>query len=1501
MPKYLTVLTISVWLGLIASSFLPVSSQVGTALSQVQAGEPDIPAVVDSLYFGVPAGNGDRPWYLALDSARRRLYTLNEGLAHTHQGNTISVIDLEREQIVDLLPLNNMPEPQTYPPSPLDLQLDPYRPRLYALSGDRYGDAPPPSLTVIDTDTMTVVATIPGVQAFAVGPERLYLAFQERLWAVEAESLVEVASQSLDLRQFNSPLRLDVAANRLYVGRGQPWSVEIFTADTLEPVGSAAVAGDLAELVLDAANQRLLIVSGDTSTASLSALDLDGRPLADPAPVALQSYLYSAPPLASTGSTLYLVDSTPDYRYELELIDQADLTVRRRLPLVTRPNDMLIDADTDLLYATYSSPDSYVLLLDPATGESHSIFTALTVTDALADPESDRLYVLDNSGALQIVSLSDYRPIDQVETGQRTTFKTYDSAGQLSLDPGRERLYLSGEPVRMVDTATLEVTSYPDLIGQLTPDPTGDRLYLTPPCNCRSEQCNTLILSANTMTGTQAIFPSQDPFSAPCVVRTDLDEKQQLLYATISNGVPGSNSGNYFAVFDVQVAGLPRPVYTDNQISYGGFALDRAQGRAFVPRYRIGGSWLHRFDALAGRTITPTIELVGAQGRLTYDPTFDRLYAVNDGSLQVFDGDLALLAEITLPGQFEPATFDPAGQRLYLADELGQLLVVATSGGQLELPPPPPSPSADLYYLPKLFVAPDNSYFWVKDGRLYRSQNQGQSWQLLGRGLPGRPVSDIGISPHYQQDQTLLAGLGQYGQRGGLYRSGDGGDTWQPATRGLTDLGIQQIAFSPTFSRDQTIFLTTAEQGLFRSTDSGDSWRPLAHTYTSDFFDRKISHLAVSPAFADDGLAIIAYQTLLRSGDGGQSWTDTGRPPGLVAFSPNFTADGLVLSDGHWRSTDGGLTWQPAAAGLEPAQTTHAIFFSPNFTADQTVYLLLQPEFGSSLRLQRSVDAGQSWQSLSSGLPANFEIAAATILPDGRLYLVDDAGEDLTAAPAQLSWGAPPVDLTRLDLQDLAIAPDGTIYVVNGGAGVFESTDQGRSWREIAFPARSGQYQPARLAVATDGTLFAGLESAVERKSAGVQNWNYLANLPAGFTLTSLAVSPNFERDQMVLAGGNYRQNQLFRSTDGGDTWQMVFDGAAIEGVGDISLLAFSPNFAKDGRAYAWLQDGGLLRSNNGGRSWTLVESDQAGYFAQAMAVSADGQKLYLGATGGYLLVSSDQGQSWTDLQAKIPGNRVWSSAIQLAPDGAIFLGTDIGVYRSLDGGQSWSEANRGLPLDPVQNTPAAVRAFGLAGDRLYVALTAGGVYVSTDRGQSWQSTATAAAPTLPTPTPSPPAPAPTAPPTVSPAACPAQPAYFVDLWLERLAQLGCPTDAHQVTMVEQRFAGGQMFWRSDNSTIYVLPANQAYARFDDTWTDNQPAYTCPDLGPAQTPPTPQRGFGKVWCDYPQVREQLGNAASQEMAAEAVVQEFENGLVFQLKGSETYLLDGRSNDWQRVE
>lgn len=109
------------------------------------------------------------------------------------------------------------------------------------------------------------------------------------------------------------------------------------------------------------------------------------------------------------------------------------------------------------------------------------------------------------------------------------------------------------------------------------------------------------------------------------------------------------------------------------------------------------------------------------------------------------------------------------------------------------------------------------------------------------------------------------------------------------------------------------------------------------------------------------------------------------------------------------------------------------------------------------------------------------------------------------------------------------------------------------------------------------------------------------------------------------------------------------------------------------------------------------------------------------------------------------------------------------------------------------------------------------------------------------------------------------------------------------------------MFWRSDLAVIYALPSDGPYSRFDDTWDDSQPAYLCPDLGPSQTPPTPQRGFGKVWCDQPQIRQLLGKATSQERPFEATLQTFETGLIFQTDQASTFILESGSNNWERIK
>ena len=83
------------------------------------------------------------------------------------------------------------------------------------------------------------------------------------------------------------------------------------------------------------------------------------------------------------------------------------------------------------------------------------------------------------------------------------------------------------------------------------------------------------------------------------------------------------------------------------------------------------------------------------------------------------------------------------------------------------------------------------------------------------------------------------------------------------------------------------------------------------------------------------------------------------------------------------------------------------------------------------------------------------------------------------------------------------------------------------------------------------------------------------------------------------------------------------------------------------------------------------------------------------------------------------------------------------------------------------------------------------------------------------------------------------------------------------------------MFWRDDTRQIYVLYNDGTWQEFPDTWTEDEPEYSCPaDDTPSTTPPTPRRGFGKVWCTEPGVRDRLGNTLMDEMGNDRPVQDF---------------------------
>jgi hypothetical protein len=179
------------------------------------------------------------------------------------------------------------------------------------------------------------------------------------------------------------------------------------------------------------------------------------------------------------------------------------------------------------------------------------------------------------------------------------------------------------------------------------------------------------------------------------------------------------------------------------------------------------------------------------------------------------------------------------------------------------------------------------------------------------------------------------------------------------------------------------------------------------------------------------------------------------------------------------------------------------------------------------------------------------------------------------------------------------------------------------------------------------------------------------------------------------------------------------------------------------------------------------------------------------------------------------------------------------------------------------------------------------------------------AAPVEPTATLLPPAPTlePTPPPepTPSPEATPCgfsvQPA-LVPGWDE--SELGCPADAGQaaISTAYAPFEGGQMLWRSDTDTIYVLTHDNRWTSYPNAWREGDPAFSC---GEEASPPTPLRGFGRVWCDHPDVSAALGPVTAAEIGDSAsAAQAFARGTILAAPWGSLFVFADEGT-WRRVD
>ncbi|HMB54227.1 MAG TPA: glycosyl hydrolase, partial [Thermoanaerobaculia bacterium] len=352
----------------------------------------------------------------------------------------------------------------------------------------------------------------------------------------------------------------------------------------------------------------------------------------------------------------------------------------------------------------------------------------------------------------------------------------------------------------------------------------------------------------------------------------------------------------------------------------------------------------------------------------------------------------------------------------------------------------------------------------------------------------------------------------------------------------------------------------------------------------------------------------------------------------------------------------------------------------------------------------KTTDYGESWRNVSD--MERPDPRAVAPRPMGREAGGARAGAELaddgTPVPRKVRRGGDPFGSASVGALAVAPSDPNVVWVGMGSAcirgntsagdGVYRSTDGGDTWHHAGLP-EAGQIgrlavhptDPDTAWVAALGHAFgANPERGVYRTTDGGATWQNVLWVSDEAGAVDLALDPSNPRVlyatfwQVVrkpwdmISGGP--GSGLFKSTDGGDTWVELTEGLP-EGIKGKLGVAVSP--AQPNRVWALVEhaeEKGLYRSDDGGGSFRLVSDDnnlmqRPWYYTHVYADPQDADTVYVLNVG--MWKSIDGGKSFTPIRTPHGDNHdLW-----IDPDDPRVMveANDGGANVSTNGGRSWS------------------------------------------------------------------------------------------------------------------------------------------------------------------------------------------------------------------------------------
>ena len=659
---------------------------------------------------------------------------------------------------------------------------------------------------------------------------------------------------------------------------------------------------------------------------------------------------------------------------------------------------------------------------------------------------------------------------------------------------------------------------------------------------------------------------------------------------------------------------------------------------------------------------------------------------------------------------------------------------------------------------------PNVAYFGATGGGLWKTTDGGKHWTPVTDGqMTSASVGAVAMSE--TNPNEVLIGTGESEIRGnimpgdGIYRSMDAGKTWTHGAFRDVD-AISKIRIDPT--NPDIVFaavfgkyaVPSAERGVFKSTDGGVTWRKVLYRddrtgavdVEIDRTNPRVVYAALWEAYRKEYTASSGGpgSGLFKSTDGGETWTEITRHPGLpagvdgkigIAVSPANPDRVYALIEnaagGLYRSDDAGATWKLINGSHDVRQRA---FYYTHVYADPKNENLV---YMQNTDLFKSVDGGKTLTTLR-GTHGDFhdlwidpdQSDHMVVGNDGGGAVTTDGGKTWTPetySTAQLYHVAAtariPYDLCGAQ-QD-----DGTICV-SSTAGLNAAGGRGGRGGGRGAPAPeaydAGGAEPGYIApdpldpdVFFSGSNNGGFLERLNRRTGEAREVNPYPLMFSGEPSSALVERWQWTYpiifspvDPHLL----YASSQhLWKTTDGGQRWTRIspdltrHDPSTMGPSGgpithDMNspevygtIFAIGPSKKDVNVIWTGSDDGLVYVTRDGGKTWANVtprDMPDFGRVSQIDASAFDGGAAYVAVKrpllddqAPYIFRTHDYGKTWTKIVNGIRADD-YVHAVREDPtrQGLLYAATQHGVYISYDDGDQWSSLSLNLPDVPVSD-----------------------------------------------------------------------------------------------------------------------------------------------------------------------------------------------------------------------